>query len=72
MERDVRDLHYGIGYRYSNRVWMVDPSGVITVVTREEWKEIVGITAKEKVLQEIRNRAKIKISQMATEKKGDR
>ena len=42
-ERDVRDPRYEIGHRYNKRVWLVDPQGVITVITEEEHKKMTHV-----------------------------
>lgn len=39
---DVRDPFYAIGYKYNKRVWLVDPQGVITVISLEEYHKIRG------------------------------
>lgn len=39
---DVKDPYYKAGYVHNRRVWMVDPNGVATVVTVEEWRKIRG------------------------------
>jgi hypothetical protein len=35
---DVRDINYGIGYKYHLRVFVVEPKGVITVMSEKDYK----------------------------------